>query len=229
MFPKSLLVIVAFVCSVCGESKIMVSVTNETQVDLQTYLADLQVAAASAQYSTNLNARLVNMLQELLAQKRVNCNCSGENSKQAYREKAFPLPNYAYVDNSSVGFKLYRERLTWNEARKSCRREKSDLAVPRSFLEYETMVKLLEQPSWQVKWIPAFLGLHHLYGKDDWLTVSGEPVPQWINHKHNLIATERPSVNRVAPDGHCTAIDGNLKLMSIDCNTPFSYICEIRP
>lgn len=136
MFPKSLLVIAGIVCSVHCDTKITVSVTNETQVDLQTYLEDLHVAAASAQYSTNLNARLVNMLQELLAQKRVNCNCSDENSKP-YREKEFRLPNYRYVDNSSAGFMLYSEPLTWNEARKSCRREKSDLAVPKSYSEYE--------------------------------------------------------------------------------------------
>lgn len=75
--------------------------------------------------------------------------------------------------------------------------------------------------------LPTFLGLHHLYGKDDWLTVSGEHIPQWIYHKNEIIAQERPMYSEIL-DGNCTGIDANYQLIGIDCNTPLAYFCEIR-
>lgn len=122
MAVKPLVHLIAFTCCVnlirvLGERNITVDLGDNTRTDLKSYLADIRVAAYSVQYTADLNNRLIGELQKALDNDMVNCQANGGNVRPDYEFGAL-----------GVYYKHHLDRLTWNEARKSCSQEGARLA-----------------------------------------------------------------------------------------------------
>ncbi|XP_015596663.1 hemolymph lipopolysaccharide-binding protein [Cephus cinctus] len=129
-----------------------------------------------------------------------------------------------YTLTEGIGYhKFHKTKRNWNDARKSCIAENAQLAVINSAKEENLLRQLIKVNTEADREYQAFIGVHELFHKADWVTVTGEPLRRT---GHDVWARGEPN-SYLGTDEDCATLDKNRGMNDESCYYQYYYICEI--
>lgn len=127
-----------------------------------------------------------------------------------------------YVLTRGIGaHKLHQSKMTWNDARKTCRREGGNLVVLNSLAEESVLLRVMREHAVNTVWV----GVHDIFEEGDWITVTGESMERAGYEKWSTTWPNQPDNYKGAQNcGRLEQIGG---IDDDECRFPYPFICEI--
>ncbi|KOB69973.1 C-type lectin 17, partial [Operophtera brumata] len=128
-------------------------------------------------------------------------------------------PDYRYEKAFRGFYKLHQSASSWAEARIRCQAEGSELLVPDSLDEADSVPLLVTSILHRFEGI--FVGIHDLYSERSFVTIKGSVM--LVSILNLLWEVSQPEYN----GGRCVAMRRTGRLFVHPCADPLPFLCKV--